>query len=231
MTIVASAFHFGKIYFGILVLLIFVCYQGSQLEFLFNGKTRLVNYSELPLDVKNPVDEFIVESQKYGINGAAAKDWHYVILDSNRVDFGGYTEKLSRTLFINVNSHNPRLITKLVWHELGHAILGYGHDFRPNETHIMTPSLSFDSVPWEAQKRRFFLEPVKSDYFGQLKFMVTADAWYFGKLKKMAHQGNFGLVLFSILFIGFVLFLFTWLLAQRTGFKNNQFVYEKRRLD
>ena len=181
------------------------CYQAKQLVFFFEKTTRYYSYQELPQNLKSATDEFFLTAKDHNIDASLIYRITYVVVQDPSVDFGGYYLKGFNVLFIQVAGVPEFVQKKLLWHELGHGVLNYDHDLRPNSSHLMTPAVNFTSIPWEVQKQQFFNESISTPQYKLMWNVLSGGLWHEAKLREIlsSKTKTMGLVFFIIVLGGF----------------------------
>ena len=159
-----------------------IIFVGKNLKFIFEAKTQYLVFDQLPIEIKNDISEFEQAAKIYNVDVLKLKDIHYVLIYSSNLNFGGYSGLNS--IFINMNSDRLSL-KKIIWHELGHQVLNYGHDLRDSTSHLMNSGRStFIDCSWEEQKRLFFQEPMPRNHIKNSIKSIYSNNYFILDLKE-----------------------------------------------
>lgn len=164
-------------------LIFLICFHGKELSFIFNKDTSSYSYEELPSEIKDYLTEYEESALKHGKDvSKQIRSIRYVLLNSNKVRFGGYAMPVADIIFIN--TVYPSSVKTLLWHELGHKIFNYGHNLGEDDNPIMLSGPHY--TDWEQAKDLYFQNPVPrrivSDSINGFKI------WYLDGARKLTNQ-------------------------------------------
>lgn len=166
----------------LLILFSFFFFSYKNIKPVFEPESRFLSYNELPLNIKKIIYEFEIECYKRKIDISQVRKIKYVLVNSPKTDWGGYNGHFA--VFLNLYNSNDYRLRHLVWHELGHRILSYGHDVRPETSHIMNSGRSnYIYSNWEDQKKQFFNEPIKKYSVDQFKHAFSSNNYLYFYMK------------------------------------------------
>jgi hypothetical protein len=138
------------------------------------SKSTMYSYENLPEKYKIILNEYEAEAKIYNKDVSIVKDLKYIIFNEPHLQWAGFGLRTTKTIFINEDRQNFSSLKFLMWHELGHVVLNYGHDSKRISSHIMGNE-EIVYIPWEQRKKQYFSEVMPRNHIENSMKALTSN--------------------------------------------------------
>lgn len=122
-----------------------------ELKGFLLAKKQVFTYETAPKEFKAILDDFKNKAEYYEVDVSALRKTVFIVMENDFSSFGGYGSSFFNLIILNKKT-GRKIYKYTVWHELGHAVLGYGHT--TDKQHIM----SYDVFLAKNAEEKFFKE-------------------------------------------------------------------------